>query len=297
MDVAFLLILPLIGGYTFASKWNFVRYRTAREDGHRLYFRAALFAIILFFLALALHIILLYSFNTYAVLEQKISHGKLSSLYDLLLRHELLVENKSLNGNQTLSEFPIFLISLYAFALGLFLSYPLNGLFALVWVVFLRYKKFRNRQTKLLPLPPFLIEAMQQDDFEKLIVTAATRPMPLAITIESRKIYVGFVLETSSPRFSRKAITILPLMSGYRDEGSRVTFTTFYQPIYDVVKDDTHHLRHLSIDDFRVVLPVDRIITSNLFDLEAYEEFQRQSKAKLHQSSNPNQQQVPDNNS
>ena len=51
MDVALVLILPVIGGYYFASYWNFTKFRCAREDGHRLYFRAALYGTILFLIA------------------------------------------------------------------------------------------------------------------------------------------------------------------------------------------------------------------------------------------------------
>lgn len=57
MDVA-LLLLPLIGGFIFSKTWFGTRYACAREEGHRLYFRAGFVAVFLFALAALLRFLL-----------------------------------------------------------------------------------------------------------------------------------------------------------------------------------------------------------------------------------------------
>ena len=36
MEIAILVLLPLVGGYIFASNWKYTRYNVEREEGHRL---------------------------------------------------------------------------------------------------------------------------------------------------------------------------------------------------------------------------------------------------------------------
>jgi hypothetical protein len=48
VDTVLLFALPLVGGLIFSSCWNFTRWRVAREEGHRLYFRAVFFGAIIF---------------------------------------------------------------------------------------------------------------------------------------------------------------------------------------------------------------------------------------------------------
>ena len=51
MDTVLLFALPLVGGLVFCSVWNCTRWRVAREEGHRLYFRAVFFGALLFAVA------------------------------------------------------------------------------------------------------------------------------------------------------------------------------------------------------------------------------------------------------
>lgn len=72
--------------------------------------------------------------------------------------------------------------------------------------------------------------------------------------MDNRKVYVGFVVTTIDPTTPKKALTILPLMSGYRAEnGGEIVFTTYYERVYERISDET--LDHLSVDHFRIVLP------------------------------------------
>ena len=52
-------VLPLVGGYAFATIWTASLYRASRESGHRLYFRAVFYAVFLVVCAALLHVIFL----------------------------------------------------------------------------------------------------------------------------------------------------------------------------------------------------------------------------------------------
>lgn len=65
MEIAILVLLPLVGGYIFASNWDFTRYHLAREDGHRLYFRAAFWGVALFSAFMLIHILVYHFTDSY----------------------------------------------------------------------------------------------------------------------------------------------------------------------------------------------------------------------------------------
>lgn len=239
MDVALLLILPIVGGYIFASNWIVTSYQIAREDGHRLYFRAAFYGVFLFSCGLLLRLLLLSAWDSYQQIE-----SSLKQHLNQILKNP--VESHQINT---------LLISLYALLLGAGAWYPLNFC----------SRPWRNR---------LLDWAVKDSDFEKLIQTAARLPMPILLTMDNEKVYVGYVVATMNPRHAREALTLLPLMSGYRNgSNKKIQFTTFYDSIYESLKEK--HPK-LSLKNFEIVLPTERIHSANMFDLSVYAEFQAQ---------------------
>src|SRR5438105_2436179 len=138
MDVALLLILPVIGGYYFASRWNFTRYYSVREEGHRLYFRAVLYGTILFAAAYLARLLLLKTTTVYVDVEQA-------------LRAEFGSILKADRDNPRYDAFPIMVTSLYALGIGITMWWPFNWAFPRDW---------------------WLKRAVRNDDFERLIYTA-----------------------------------------------------------------------------------------------------------------------------
>lgn len=244
MDVALLLVLPVIGGYYFASYWNFTKFRCAREDGHRLYFRAALYGTFLFLIAYLLRTILLNTSSSYVEFES----------FEAYLLQPLL--EKSDTGNLSSNPSVVVITAIYALVLGLVLWAPLNLIFK---------------------TGPSLLRAVKDNDFERLIQTAVLKRSPLSVTTDNKKVYVGFVVSTSNPAHARKTLGLLPLVSGYRGGDGRVKFTTFYSAVYErIERDSKGSLSHLSPDDFEIVLPIEKIQSANMFDFVAYEEFNRE---------------------
>lgn len=240
MDTAILVVLPLVGGYIFASRWIVTKYVVDREDGHRLYFRAAFYGVFLFAVALLIRLLLVSCVDSYENFEATL----------LTLCQGTLKDPKDPSQLKTL------VTSLYALGLG-----------AMLWVPFM----FLPNKWKLL----LYDRAILGNDFEELIASAARRVIPIAATMENSKVYVGLLSETPPPSQQRKSLTILPLMSGFRHaDTGEIKFTTYYNRIYDKLNKISPDL---TIDDFSVVLPIDKIHSINMFDVVVYEEFQKQS--------------------
>lgn len=138
--------------------------------------------------------------------------------------------------------------------------------------------------------PSVLVRAAIQkygDDLEKLLLRALEGSIPIMITIEHRKVYVGFVLSMPTLSERDRHAKLLPLKSGYRDSGDlRVHWTTDYAAVLeqlsreieaeaaggDRVKNEVRD----SVQDwqlFGTVLPLERMTSATLFDDGVYRRF------------------------
>ncbi len=116
-------------------------------------------------------------------------------------------------------------------------------------------------------------DALKENEFECLLVTAMTTEFMVMITMEDDKVYVGWVYQISDPaKAERKYFSIIPVMTGFRNERREVEFTTYYNDLYQLTNDE---LAHLNINHFAVVLPVQRLVSCRLFDADAYSRFER----------------------
>jgi hypothetical protein len=207
-----------------------------------LYFRAALYGTFLFILAYGLRLGILAICPWYASFEEAVAQQIIPLL-------------KPTVGAPPPNPLGIVLTCFYALMIGVFAPAPLNLLF---------------RQDR------FLERAVQDNDFERLIHNATANDSPLSVTIESQKVYVGYVAKSADPSQARKHIGLMPVMSGYRHADGRVEFTTFYSDVYEeIARGDVGRLSHLAIEDFEIVIPIDKIQSANMFDIVAYEEFGR----------------------
>lgn len=239
MDVTPLLLLALVGGYIFSNTCNAIRYRAVREEGHRLYFRAAFYGVFLFFAALLLRLWLIAEITSYREWEQSVR----------VVVQPVLKDN---SGDSWI----IVVVSVLALILGSTLAVPLNRIF------FWKSK--------------WLLDVVKEDEFESLLHRALARAKPVALTMENAKVYVGFVFEVFfDPQITRKNLSILPIMSGYRAENGKVSFTTFYEETMKSVGVGSGGRTDLSLDDFKIVLPVNKVQSANLFDIETYNHFQK----------------------
>jgi hypothetical protein len=252
MDAVLLFALPLVGGLIFCSTWNFTRWRVAREEGHRLYFRAVLFGALIFALV--------------ALVRPQIE-PRFPRYSDWITAAKDLVRPMAKEPTSAAAVADLTVTCFMAMLAGWPLAWFLN--------LFFRKEYWLRR-------------AIKKDALEAFLLDAAEREISIAVTMDDRKVYVGYVVSGFDPEIGRKCILLLPLMSGYRDPETHIlNFTTFYTELYgnegaaDTTMPLPPPLEHLTAEDFITVLPMDRIVSYRLFDAPAYTEFRKHKVEEL----------------
>ena len=246
MDIAVLLLLPLVAGYIFARSWIPSSVHLAREDGYRLYFRAAFYGASLFALSLDFH-----------VLVQAYCEWYRSWLSEF----RPLVASSFKEANS---------VDLTIVAAGaMLLAYPfaelLNG-------VFRGYA--RNAILRV------------EDDIERILRIAVINRRPVALTMANKKVYIGFVTHTDITKQRKTIGVLPLVSGYRSDPDGKLNLTTYYANIYgsDAYPATTAQqklpppLDHLSPEDFEIALPLELVQSIGQFDLIAYAEFQRQGR-------------------
>jgi len=121
----------------------------------------------------------------------------------------------------------------------------------------------------------YLKKAIRDDDFEQLLYNSFDRGLPLLISLECGKVYIGYPLLAFDPTSTRSALTIMPFLSGYRnkDDHGLVIATNYFDVLSKIElqsEPESGDSTNMKIEDFNVVIPQNQIIYSHMFDLETY---------------------------
>ena len=240
MEIA-LLLMPLVGGFFFAESSLFLQYRVAREDGHRLYFRSAASGVVLFLLILALRF-LLSRYEWYDGWETWIYKA-----------------TRAFIAPETAVHVPLALTCVGA----LFFGRPL----ALITNLALRNTGFGKDYWFARAITD------EDDEFDSILFRCLERNQAVMVTLDSRKIYVGYVAGLWEPRSTRRGFGLIPAMSGYRDKDTlELQPTTFYDILDAEIEDSTSG----AFQQFKLemMIPYSRVSTMAIFDPDAFEAFQ-----------------------
>ena len=110
------------------------------------------------------------------------------------------------------------------------------------------------------------------DYMELLFVESMRSDSLVELTLQSGKVYVGWILNASAAEPERKFVEMLPLASGFRaEEDHKLQFTTNYAVVLEVA---SHVNEYATQSDFRVVLPVAEVRSARPFDFATYFQFQ-----------------------
>ncbi len=127
---------------------------------------------------------------------------------------------------------------------------------ALAWLI--------NRKTDEVSARDLAVD-QAGDDLIRLCNDALERNPAVMLTLRNRKVYVGDVLATPNLERDQVYVSILPAMSGYRNQADlRVEFTTNYIKLWNTGE--------CPREGFFTLIPVAAIETSSLFDLDIYEQ-------------------------
>lgn len=121
-----------------------------------------------------------------------------------------------------------------------------------------------------------LRRAWGKDDFSALLDYATQTLKPIAATLESRKVYVGLVAITNEPDSECSHLTLLPYYSGFRDQESlHLSITNKYNAVFDYFESDFD--TELPIEDLYIVLPLNRIVSSHIFNADVYDSLNKEN--------------------
>lgn len=112
------------------------------------------------------------------------------------------------------------------------------------------------------------------NEFELLMSSSFFDSHLLQFTMDSGKVYIGWVKELPKP-FTTNYIRITPALSGYRNENKELVFTTQYLTVYAsyIADGSVQDTSTLKTD---LVLKVDKINSAAFFDMDMYKRFNPQ---------------------
>ena len=112
------------------------------------------------------------------------------------------------------------------------------------------------------------IDAVMANNFERVCYVAMDSFSPIAVTMENRKLYVGYIIDSITIDEENPFFTILPIYSGYRDKDTlQFMLKTRYNHTADMVaKADGREDVAASLSDYTISLRKDSINTIHLFN-------------------------------
>jgi hypothetical protein len=257
MDLAAVFLLSLLGGYCFAYVWRVTAFTTRRIEGHHLYFRAALCGAMFFSIALALRLALIRNFPAYQNFDL--------ALVDYL--RPALKEEPGLALAAQTRRVEWVVTTIYSLLLGTVCGAMLNHFTPRRWALRRSVSAFYN----------FLLEAQQEST-------------PVSLTLNTGKVYIGFVVAALDPIREPVAVTMLPMLSGNRDAQGRLNLTTDYETVYSTLEHGRAAQLGLPADwpsQFELTIRADEIVTAAPFSPAVYAEFNPDWKQRINQRNQP----------
>lgn len=118
---------------------------------------------------------------------------------------------------------------------------------------------------------------------ELLIAESFDRSELVEISLRSGKSYIGFALDSRMTRRGESDVALLPMASGYRDEGSqKLKITNNYEDV--ILEYSGSENSSVQIKDFRVVFPMSDIVSARIFLPKVWRRF-RQENQEIEESS------------
>jgi hypothetical protein len=252
-----LLLLPLLGGFIFVSKWYPTRYYTLRTDGYRLIFTTAVAGAALLFFA--------------SVLKTYLAPHLPFWPATYVMWHQLASPEHS--GTAAL-----------AMLLGALLWRPLNLLGKPLRLLSDELAINRAIRGKRDALEMFLKKAMES---EKMI----------SVSVKNGKVYVGYLTSNYNPAFPMESISLILAFSGHRSEDTKAAILDInYIDIYKEFKavlldklletfqnelrknpkasDDTIFAKVMLASDageeWEIIIPIEEVQSVNVFHVDSY---------------------------
>lgn len=242
----FLLIFPvLVAGFYACHLHPYHSYKLHRYEGQYLYLKSAELGLKCFAVAFSLGMMGHYLIPD----ELKICCFKIS-----LALSSWLAKGMTALGAQDESE----ALKMAWFFILSFLTF-FSAIIVMIWGYIRLWWRFRDFDTKV-----YVIGLLLEDSpLDSLLFDLSLQKNKYAmLTMSDRKVYVGKVISLGEPTETSgmdQDISIMPLMSGYRDKDTlKVEFKTFYEEVDSAI--------YLSLRQ-------DAIVSATEFDFNAYQKW------------------------
>ena len=115
----------------------------------------------------------------------------------------------------------------------------------------------------------------KNDHLDAFILEASATQIPILVTLDSRKCYVGICFgEAGFDEGGSEHISILPLLSGYRDKDTlSLEIKTNYHIHFEDNKIYSGEHDTLTLNHFRVIIPKSEIDAFSFFDVDTFKAF------------------------
>lgn len=113
-----------------------------------------------------------------------------------------------------------------------------------------------------------LARELRKNDFDATCLYASQTFKPIAITLESRKVYVGMIIDTPAPESDY--MTFLPAYSGYRDKDT-LSFTlknNYELELMKLMEGD----EGTSLKDLVITVPKEKILSVHIYNDHLYQQ-------------------------
>ncbi len=239
-----LLILPiLVSGFVVCNTNPNYYYRLHRYEGQYLYLKSA-----------HLGVISLLSFSLIALFANKYLPPTIC-LFSWEVPIDVISLAKSLLRDALKSKNEADLTSFVWVVVVSVGSILYSYLWSIISRIRLHYKAGSFEESKILLMSNILSDS----PLDKLFFESYIHVRPLLLSLQSRKIYVGTINSLGEPNESEgmdQEISVIPLMSGYRDKNK---LTVKFTELYNAVE-----------TDLNIIIRQDQILSASWFDFEVY---------------------------
>ncbi|MDP4537212.1 hypothetical protein Q3O60_13550 [Alkalimonas collagenimarina] len=245
---ALFLVLIFAAGYIYCWVTPKNRYKILRMDGYSLYFYIGVYGVFICLLAVSI-IAVLDIFNV----PSKIFPSWVSYVKNL---PETTLIASSLVKSSLLSLSVVLIVYIFSLIKKIISTCTIK-------------RKYR-----------LALSIALTSDYEYILYESTSKYRSILITLESGKVYVGIVYNFDPMDGKAEFITIMPLLSGYRDKCQEVKFTTNYHEHY---KSELGHLA-AKMDNpetirlmkgYVIIIPAAQIVSISRFDINAYRKFMK----------------------
>jgi len=109
---------------------------------------------------------------------------------------------------------------------------------------------------------------------EQFLDVAMGAQKDVLVTMTNGKVYLGLMASSFVPDQRDQTITLLPIWSGFRDNGSqKITFTTDYESVYAKMELDYPGDHEQRIEDFRMTIPIRELRTVTFFSKDLHRQY------------------------